>query len=59
MFLPILIQLNPLVKPGLLATRATFFPTKELIKVLFPTLGIPTIKALRLRGFKPLVALFL
>ena len=35
----------PLVTPGLLPVTTTFFPNKVLIKVLFPTLGMPTIIA--------------
>ena len=50
----ILIQDRLLVKPGLFPTPAAFLPTNLLIKVLFPTLGIPIINALRLRGFRPL-----
>ena len=49
----ILIQDRLLVKPGLLPTPVAFLPTNLLIIVLFPTLGIPIIKALKLRALRP------
>ena len=54
----ILIHCCTLVTPGLSPTAVTLLPTKALIKVDLPTLGIPTIIVLIARGFKPLAKSF-